>query len=216
MPPSAKKPHAVNLRLTQAVDIVAFVDALDIPVASFDTPYTLSPAPGGERVYAMLRQALDRNRKVAIAYVLIKTRRRLAAVTPCGESLLLTTLLVSQHADDHDRQHAGPAAQATEDELIRAIMRIERTTPSWNFDDLFPRDRQDCEMPAAVTEWVSRRHDENEAIKPDARMLIADDPAVLSDDDVQLPVKSVLRQTRLAGRPKRDSWPRARIRRPLN
>jgi DNA end-binding protein Ku len=87
------KGHApVELKSTHAVDIFAFVEAQEIPALYFETPYYLAPAPGGEKVYALLRETLRRTRKIGIAYVVIQMRRQLAALVPQGDSLVLNTL----------------------------------------------------------------------------------------------------------------------------
>ena len=52
---------------TQRIDILAFVDAPEIPPLYFDRPYYLEPARGGERGYALFREALRRSGKVAVA-----------------------------------------------------------------------------------------------------------------------------------------------------
>lgn len=87
-----KDSHHTHARTTHAVDILAFVEAQEIPPDYFDTPYTLAPAPGGESVYALLRETLRDSGKIGIAYVVIRSRQHLAAVMPQGQSLVLNTL----------------------------------------------------------------------------------------------------------------------------
>jgi DNA end-binding protein Ku len=77
---------------THAVDILAFVDAQQMPARYFDVSYQLAPAPGGERVYAMLRETLRSGSKIGIAHVLIGPRQHLAALVPRGDLLMLHTL----------------------------------------------------------------------------------------------------------------------------
>src|SRR5688500_15320830 len=55
----------------------------------YDQPYFLAPEKGGDKAYALLREALQRSGKVGIAKVVIKTREHLAAVKPAGEALVL-------------------------------------------------------------------------------------------------------------------------------
>jgi DNA end-binding protein Ku len=98
---------------THAVDILAFIEAQGISALYFETPYYLAPVPGGEKVYAMLREALRRTRKIGIAYVVIQARQHLAALIPDGQSLVLNTLRwtcatgaagnASPPAEDHDK-----------------------------------------------------------------------------------------------------------------
>ena len=56
------------------------MEAPAIPPFYFDRPYYLEPARGGERGYALFREALRRSDKVAVASVVVKTRQHLAAV----------------------------------------------------------------------------------------------------------------------------------------
>src|SRR5437762_13722795 len=71
---------AANVKSTQLVEILAFVDAQSIPPTYFDTPYYLAPTQRGEKVYALLREALKRTRKVGIAHVVIQTKQHFAVL----------------------------------------------------------------------------------------------------------------------------------------
>lgn len=87
-----KESHLPQTAPAHAVDILAFVEAHEIPPDYFETPYYLEPAPGGENVYATLRETLRRTGKIGIACVVIRSRQRLAALVPQGQSLVLNTL----------------------------------------------------------------------------------------------------------------------------
>ena len=75
-----------------AVDIVAFIEARDIPFLYFETPYRLAPVPGGEQFYALLCDELHRSQKIGIAHVVILSQPHLAILMPQGRSLMLATL----------------------------------------------------------------------------------------------------------------------------
>jgi DNA end-binding protein Ku len=77
---------------TQTVDIVAFVRAEQISPLYVDTPYYLVPERRGERVYALLREALAGSGDIGLAKVVLHTRQHLAAVLPLGAALVLNTL----------------------------------------------------------------------------------------------------------------------------
>jgi DNA end-binding protein Ku len=77
---------------TQRIDILSFADAAEIPPIYFDRPYNLEPARGGDRGYALFREALRRTGKVAIASVVVKTRQHLAAVLVQDDVLVLNLL----------------------------------------------------------------------------------------------------------------------------
>ena len=77
---------------TQRIDILSFVEAGEIPPMYFDRPYYLEPGRGGDRGYALFREALRRSGKVAVATVVVKTRQHLATVL-AHENLLVLDLL---------------------------------------------------------------------------------------------------------------------------
>ncbi|TRX76642.1 non-homologous end joining protein Ku [Pseudomonas mangiferae] len=77
---------------TQTIDILAFVNSQDISLPYIDTPYYLAPDKRGGKVYALLREALVKSGRVAVANVVLHTKQHLAAVIPQGEALMLVTL----------------------------------------------------------------------------------------------------------------------------
>jgi DNA end-binding protein Ku len=79
----------VNPEATQSVDILEFVELDKINPMYFDKPYYLEPTKQGRHAYALLREALAKANKVAIARVVIRTKETIAAVKPDGHALLL-------------------------------------------------------------------------------------------------------------------------------
>ena len=79
----------VDLEATQTVDIQDFVDQEEIDPMFFYKPYYLEPQKGGDKAYALLRDALKDSGKVGIAKVVIKTRQYLAGVKPEDGALVL-------------------------------------------------------------------------------------------------------------------------------
>src|SRR6478735_12721050 len=54
-------------RTTQTIEIESFVDADDVPFVYLERPYYVAPINKGEKVYALLREALRDSNKVGIA-----------------------------------------------------------------------------------------------------------------------------------------------------
>jgi DNA end-binding protein Ku len=81
-----------NTKASQTIDIGSFTEATNITPEYYETPYYLAPQKGGQKVYALLREALKRTGKVAIANVVIRTRQHLAVLLPEDDILLLNTL----------------------------------------------------------------------------------------------------------------------------
>jgi DNA end-binding protein Ku len=83
--------HA-NIKATETIQIDTFTSASDIPPMYFETPYYLAPAKGGEKVYVLLREALQATHKVAVATFVMRGRQHLCVVTPSEDRLMLLTL----------------------------------------------------------------------------------------------------------------------------
>ncbi|HXJ77589.1 MAG TPA: Ku protein [Candidatus Methylomirabilis sp.] len=120
---------------TQRIDVLAFVKADEIPPTYFDRPYYLEPARGSDRGYALLREALRRSGKIAIATVVVKTRQHLAAVTVHDRVLVLDLLrYASQLRDPSKLRVPGTnlgAFGVSPRELRMAERLIEEMTTSW-------------------------------------------------------------------------------------
>jgi len=84
-------------KTTQTVAIEAFVSAGEIPFTQLEKPYYLEPLAKGERVYALLREAMRDAGVIGIARVVMHTKEHLAALVPSGPALVLNTL---RWADD--------------------------------------------------------------------------------------------------------------------
>ena len=69
-------------KTTQTIGIETFVSATDIPLIYLERPYYVVPINKGEKVYALLREALLRTKRVGIARVVIQTKQHLAALVP--------------------------------------------------------------------------------------------------------------------------------------
>lgn len=84
--------RGANPKATQSVDILCFADLKEVSFLYLETPYFLAPDKKGEKVYALLREALKKTGKIGIALVVMHTKQHLAALIPSGNALVLNTL----------------------------------------------------------------------------------------------------------------------------
>jgi DNA end-binding protein Ku len=119
-----------NVEASKTVDIVAFVDAKEIPSIHYETPYYLAPGKRGEKAYALLRDALAKAGKVGIATVVIRTRQYLAAVMPQGELLVMNTLRYAAELRD-PKELDIPASKVTAKEIDLALRLIKDMEEKW-------------------------------------------------------------------------------------
>ncbi|SEC37159.1 Ku protein [Pseudomonas marginalis] len=89
---SEEEIRSAHPKSTQTIEIIAFVDSDQIPLPNIDTPYFLAPDKRGGKVYALLRETLNKTRKVALANVVLHTKQHLAAVMPLESALVLVML----------------------------------------------------------------------------------------------------------------------------
>ncbi|AET89347.1 Ku protein [Burkholderia sp. YI23] len=128
--------RAANPESTQTVDILAFVDAPDISFLSLDTPYYLAPDRKGEKVYALLRDALKDTGKVGIASVVLHNKQHLAALIPVGPALALNTLRWGDEVRDFTEfkfpDENTKKAGVTPKELEMAKRLIDDMSDTWD------------------------------------------------------------------------------------
>ena len=89
--------ESLDPKRSKAIEIEDFVDLDQIDPIYFNQPYYLGPAPGAERAYALLAEAMGEQRKVAIARFVLRNRESLAAIR-AGDGVL--TLATMRFADE--------------------------------------------------------------------------------------------------------------------
>ncbi len=74
---------------SKAVEMMDFVKSDEIDSRYFDTPYYLLPQKGGEKPYALLREALHNTDMVGIGKLTLRQKEHLVAVRAIGDALVL-------------------------------------------------------------------------------------------------------------------------------
>ncbi|PYK24330.1 MAG: Ku protein [Verrucomicrobia bacterium] len=121
----------VDLEATQTVDIQDFVDQEEIDPMYFYKPYYLEPQKGGDKAYALLRDALKETHKVGIAKVVIKTRQYLAEVKPEDGALVLELMHFADELADPEKLHVPRRMEAGKREMNMAKSLIGSMTSKW-------------------------------------------------------------------------------------
>lgn len=133
---SEEEIEAVYPRSTQAIEIEAFVSMAEVPFVYLDRPYYLAPVAKGQKVYALLREALLRTQRIGLARVVIQTKQHLAALVPAGPALVLMLLRWSDDIRSWDELSLPPpgekAAGLKARELEMAEQLIEDMSESFD------------------------------------------------------------------------------------
>src|SRR5216117_154611 len=84
--------QAAAVEKTRTVDIIDFVKADAIDDRFFETPYYLVPVKGGERSYALLREAIRESDRIGIAKFILRDAQHLAALEVIQDALVLSVM----------------------------------------------------------------------------------------------------------------------------
>ena len=76
----------------RTIDVLQFVEFSSLNPLSFEKPYYLAPQKGGEKAYAVLRDALIDANRVGITRFYMRTKPQLAALIPGKKALALEVL----------------------------------------------------------------------------------------------------------------------------
>lgn len=123
-------------RTTQTIEIEAFVDAGEVPFVYLERPYYVAPINKGDKVYALLREALRQTGKIGIARVVIQTKQHLAVLIPIGPALVLNLVRWGNEIRTWEDLKLPPAdakaAGVKEAELNMARQLIEGMSGHWS------------------------------------------------------------------------------------
>ena len=151
---------------TQTIEIETFVKASEIPFTHLEKPYYLAPLGKGEKVYALLREAMLEAGVIGIARVVMHSKERLAALVPAGPALMLDTLRWASEIRPMDElklpAEGKQAAGVKESELKMATQLIADMTGRWKPDDYSDR------FSDSIHELVKRKLEagETEKVQP--------------------------------------------------
>lgn len=101
---------AAALESSSAIEILDFVKEQEIDPRFFDTPYYLVPEKGGEKAYALLREAMRSTGMVAIGKFTMRQKQHLASVKPIGDAMVLELMRFADELVDPS-QFTFPSAE---------------------------------------------------------------------------------------------------------
>jgi DNA end-binding protein Ku len=120
------------LEKTKTIDVLDFVPAADVDDRFFDNAYYAIPAKGGERAYAVLREALRTSDKLGIGKIVLRETQHLAALSAVGDALVLTMVRFANELVDSDRFDFPSAKLVRPAELKMAEQLIEGLSNKWD------------------------------------------------------------------------------------
>lgn len=135
---SKEEIEAAYPKTTQTIEIEAFIPIDEVPFVYLEKPYYTAPINRGQKVYALLREALADTRRVGVAKVVIANKQHLALLMPCGPALILNLLRWGGEIRSYEALQLPPSgvkeAGIKDAELNMAKALIKEMGSSWSAD----------------------------------------------------------------------------------
>ena len=111
--------ESVQIESSHTLSIEHFVDRADIPQIYFDTPYYVTPSDEvSEEAFAVIREAMAKQKKAGIARIVLYRRERPVMIEPFDKGLLLTTLRYDKTVRKPDEIFDGMGKEKIDPDLI--------------------------------------------------------------------------------------------------
>ena len=120
------------LEKTRTVDIRSFVKGEEIDDRFFETSYYLTPAKGGERAYALLREAIRQTGRVGIATIVLREAQHLAALEVAKNAMVLTLMRYAEELVDASEYNFPAVKDVRKPELEMARTLVENLADTWD------------------------------------------------------------------------------------
>lgn len=122
------------LKKDRVIDIQDFVKGDDVDDRYFDKPYYLLPGKGGDKAYALLREAIKDSGRIGIAKIVLRSKQRLAAVEAIGDALVLSTMRFRDELSRLEEFEFPEAKGVNRKQLQLAERLIEEFAADWDPD----------------------------------------------------------------------------------
>jgi DNA end-binding protein Ku len=141
---------SVKVESSAVMAVEKFVDATSIDPIYYDASYFLAPdGKAGEDVYAVLREAIAKTGKTALARVVISQRERTVALRAMGVGLMAHTLYEDADLNSAEEVFKDAAGLKTDSEMVDLAMQlIKRQSGKYDPADL--EDRYEIRLRAMI------------------------------------------------------------------
>jgi DNA end-binding protein Ku len=124
--------EAANAVKTKQIEITEFVKADQIDSMFYETPYYVVPEKSGMRAYALLRAALLKTNKAAVATFVMRNKETLAVLRPTEDVIILNRIRFAQEIRDTDELDLPKKTEIKPAELKMAISLIDQLSKKFD------------------------------------------------------------------------------------
>lgn len=168
----------IQLESTRTLAVEKFVPEDSIDPIFFDTPYYLIPdGPDAAEAFAVIREAMRREHKTALARLVLANREHTVAISPRGKGMLLTMLRHHQELRDAKKLFDAIAPQTPKPAMIAIATKIIEDA-SGDFDPDEFKDRYEAALRDLV-EKLAKGHKPVAIEEPESTTNVVDLMAAL-------------------------------------
>lgn len=106
------------LEQSKTIDILDFVKEVEIDPRYFETPYYVLPGKGGDKPYALLREAIRHTESVGIGKIILRQTQHLVGVKVVGDALVLEIMRFANELVDAS-EYSFPARNAVRPQELK-------------------------------------------------------------------------------------------------
>jgi DNA end-binding protein Ku len=117
---------------TKTIDIQSFVFEQEIDSIYYEQPYYLQPDKGAMNAYTLLRDALEKSKKVGVTSFVLRNKESLALLKPYKEVIVLNKIRFAQEIRDTKELNLPPISQSKTKEMDMATKLIEQLTEKFD------------------------------------------------------------------------------------
>jgi DNA end-binding protein Ku len=123
---TAEELKALEQTSDQSIEIEAFVPIASVDPIYFEKTYLLGPDKGGQKAYRLLREAMDKAGKAAVAKFSTRGRQQLVLVREAQSGLMMHALFYADEVRDFSEIDRGESVTVKPGEVDLAVQLIEQ------------------------------------------------------------------------------------------
>jgi DNA end-binding protein Ku len=163
---------AAAVESSKTIEILDFVDTDAIDPRYFDTPYYLVPAKGGEKAYALLREAMKSTGKVGIGKITMRSNSlHLAGVRAVDDAIVLELMRFGDELVDLDEFTLPSDDTVRPQELQMATQLIENLSSEFD-PSKYTDDYHDNLMKIIHAKMKGKKIEVPEAEEPESTQVV--------------------------------------------
>ena len=124
--------EAADAEKTKTIDILNFTEEKEIDSIYYEQPYYLEPDKGSMNAYALLRDALQASKKVAVTSFVLRNKEGLAILKPYKDVIVLNRIRWEQEIRETSELKLPPVSKTKAKEIDMANKLVEQLTEKFD------------------------------------------------------------------------------------